>query len=294
VNFCGERRSNETQASKTDLEALLARKSEGKESKLSYNGNLLTENRNGLIVDAEVFQANGTADRDAALIMLEKPPGTQPVTVGGDKGFDTQGFVAECRNLRLTSMRRGRLSRHGYFEERVRHISRAISDETGMPLAERSDNRGKAESDDDRLGQILLSGIGQQSLQCGRHPSGGCVGDKHDAPRPGYLRFTEAPLNFSVWVGPVTTPNRDPFVDASVSLFREPDAGNLPVRFDEREQKPGPSQTGLRRRRESFINGHRETKATARFSTLLAPAPATSIQRGQRGNPPASLVFLNS
>src|SRR5579862_4895207 len=89
VNFRGERRSNETHASKTDPEALLARKGEGKESKLSYCGNLLVENRNGLIVDAEVFQANGTAERDGALVMLEKLPGGQAVTVGGDKGFDT-------------------------------------------------------------------------------------------------------------------------------------------------------------------------------------------------------------
>ena len=48
-----------------------------------------------------------------------------------------------------------------------------------------------------------------------------------------------------------------------VCLFREPDAGNLPVRFDEREQETGPSQTGLRRRRESFVSSHREAKATA-------------------------------
>ena len=102
MNFRGERRSNETHASKTDPEALLARKGEGKESKLSYTGNLLVENRNGLIVDVEVFQANGTAERDAALIMLEKLPGRQPVTVGGDKGFDTRDFVKECRNLRVT------------------------------------------------------------------------------------------------------------------------------------------------------------------------------------------------
>jgi transposase len=102
VNFRGEQRSNQTHASQTDPEALLARKGEGKESKLSYCGNLLVENRNGLIVDAEVFQANGTAERDAALVMLEKRPGTQALTVGGDKGFDTRGFVAECRNLRVT------------------------------------------------------------------------------------------------------------------------------------------------------------------------------------------------
>jgi transposase len=102
VNFRSEKRSNETHASKTDPEALLAKKGEGKESKLSYTGNLLVENRNGLIVDAEVFQANGTAERDAALVMLEKLPGRQAVTVGGDKGFDTRDFVKECRNLRVT------------------------------------------------------------------------------------------------------------------------------------------------------------------------------------------------
>jgi transposase len=101
VNFRGEQRSNETHESKTDPDALLARKGGGKESKLSYSGNLLVENRNGLIVNAEVFQANGTAERDAALLMLEQIRGTKLVTVGGDKGFDTFGFVEECRNLRV-------------------------------------------------------------------------------------------------------------------------------------------------------------------------------------------------
>ena len=102
VNFHGEKRSNDTHESKTDPESQLARKGPGKEAKLSYSGNLLVENGNGLIVDAEVFQANGTAEPDAALVMMEKLPGTKAVTVGGDKGFDTRGFVAECRNLRVT------------------------------------------------------------------------------------------------------------------------------------------------------------------------------------------------
>ena len=61
VDFHGETRSNETHASKTDPEAKMARKGKGKEAKLSYNGNLLVENRNGLIVNTEVFEANGTA-----------------------------------------------------------------------------------------------------------------------------------------------------------------------------------------------------------------------------------------
>jgi transposase len=102
VNFHGEKRSNDTHESKTDPESQLARKGPGKEAKLSYSGNLLVENGNGLIVDAEVFQAKGTAERDAALVMMEKLPGTKAVTVGGDKGFDTRGFVAECRNLGVT------------------------------------------------------------------------------------------------------------------------------------------------------------------------------------------------
>src|SRR5579872_2963874 len=88
VNFHGERRRNDTHESTTDADALLARKGNGKEAKLSYNGNLLTENRNGLIVNTEVFPANGLAERAAAMAMLEKIPGDQRVTVGADKGYD--------------------------------------------------------------------------------------------------------------------------------------------------------------------------------------------------------------
>jgi transposase len=102
VDFHGEKRSNQTHESTTDPDALLARKGRGKEAKLSYNGNLLTENRNGLIVNTEVFQAKGTAERDAALVMLEQIPGEQRVTVGADKGYDTKDFIAECRHLRVT------------------------------------------------------------------------------------------------------------------------------------------------------------------------------------------------
>ena len=113
VNFRGERRSNQTHASKTDPEAQMARKGEGKESKLSYSGDLLVENRNGLIVNAEVFVANGTAERDAALVMLEQIPGEKLVTVGGDKGFDTRDFVAECRHLGVTPHVAQNLKRNG-------------------------------------------------------------------------------------------------------------------------------------------------------------------------------------
>jgi hypothetical protein len=80
----------------------LARKGKSKEAKLSYNGNLLVENCNGLIVNTEVFEANGTAERDAALVILEQISGTRHVTVGGDKAYKTADFVAECRNLKVT------------------------------------------------------------------------------------------------------------------------------------------------------------------------------------------------
>src|SRR5271167_3838328 len=102
VNFRGERWSNETHESKTDPDAQLARKGEGKEAKLSYSGNLLVENRNGLIVNAMVWEANGRAERDTALVMLEQIAGTKRVTVGGDKGFDTADFISECRHMQVT------------------------------------------------------------------------------------------------------------------------------------------------------------------------------------------------
>jgi transposase len=102
VDFHGQERSNETHESKSDPDALLARKGKGKEAKLSYNGNLLVENRNGLIVNAELLQANGRAERDAALLMLEQVPGDSRITVGGDKGFDTAEFVDQCRHMNVT------------------------------------------------------------------------------------------------------------------------------------------------------------------------------------------------
>lgn len=102
VDFHGESRSNKTHESTTDPDALLARKGNGKEAKLSYSGHVLMENRNGLVADVEVLQAHGTAERDAALVMMESIPANQLVTVGADKGYDTKDFVAEARNLKVT------------------------------------------------------------------------------------------------------------------------------------------------------------------------------------------------
>jgi transposase len=113
VDYRGQKRSNETHESKSDPEAQMARKGAGKEAKLSYSGNLLVENRNGLIVSSRVWEATGTAERDAAMAMLQEVPGTDRVTVGGDKGFDTAEFVRECRNLGVTPHVAQNLGRRG-------------------------------------------------------------------------------------------------------------------------------------------------------------------------------------
>jgi transposase len=139
VNFHGERRSNDTHESTTDPDALLARKGNGKEAKLSYNGNLLTENRNGLIVNAEVFQANGTAERDAALVMLEQIPSARRATVGADKGYDTKDFIAECRHLNVTPQVAQNVKRNGGSAidgRTTRHAGYAISQQKRKRIEE--------------------------------------------------------------------------------------------------------------------------------------------------------------
>src|ERR1700756_3986136 len=103
VNFHGERCSNATHESTTDPEARLARKGAGKEAKLCYSGNALMENRNGLLVDFQIVEANGTAERRTAIEMVDQNlPGTSRITLGADKAYDTAGFVTTCRALKVT------------------------------------------------------------------------------------------------------------------------------------------------------------------------------------------------
>jgi len=106
VDFHGEQRSNQTHQSTTDPDARLYKKSKGAEAKLSYLGHVLMENRHGLLVNTMVTQADGTAERDAALLMAwkttAKMPGTRRVTLGGDKNYDTQDFVTTARGMRIT------------------------------------------------------------------------------------------------------------------------------------------------------------------------------------------------
>jgi len=103
-NWHGQKRSNETHASTTDDQARLFRKSKGTGAVLCYMGHVLTDNRHGLVVNAQVTLATGTAERDAAAQMLFDAASVAPgsITVGADKNYDTAGFVGACRANRVT------------------------------------------------------------------------------------------------------------------------------------------------------------------------------------------------
>ena len=102
-DFRGEKRSNQTHASTTDPDAKLYRKGNGQSSRLCFMGHLLMENRHALIVDAELTQAGGTAEREAALAMLDRrKQRSKRVTLGADKAYDVAAFVADLRARRIT------------------------------------------------------------------------------------------------------------------------------------------------------------------------------------------------
>lgn len=103
VDFRGQPRSNRTHRSTTDPEALLARKSDAAPAKLCYGGHVLMEDRSALIVDMELTQADGRAERGAATQMLGRlPQRERRRTVAADKAYDTASFVASCRALQIT------------------------------------------------------------------------------------------------------------------------------------------------------------------------------------------------
>jgi len=103
VNFHGEKRSNETHESKTDPESKLYRKGKAQPAKLCFGAHALMENRNGLLVDFRIEEANGYAERDTALAMLaDNTQRSGGATVGADKGYDSKVFVDVCRSLGVT------------------------------------------------------------------------------------------------------------------------------------------------------------------------------------------------
>lgn len=123
-DFHKEKRSNKTHASTTDPDARLARKGAGKEAKLAYHGHLLMENRHGLIVAARLTAASGTAEPAAALDMLAEIAGSHRITVGADKGYDTERFVTEARALNVTP-----------------HVAQNINDHRGSNIDARTTGR---------------------------------------------------------------------------------------------------------------------------------------------------------
>ncbi len=100
-NFREEKRSNETHASTTDPDARLYRKGNGRESRLCFMGHVLMENRNGLAVDAVLTRATGTAEREAALTMLDRRR-RRRITLGADKAYDVADFVKALRQRGVT------------------------------------------------------------------------------------------------------------------------------------------------------------------------------------------------
>jgi transposase len=129
VDFHGEKRNNKTHESTTDPDARLFRKSQGSEAKLSYLGPVLMENRNGLLVQTFLTEANGRAERDAAMLMAEAIPAGKRVTMGGDKNYDTQEFVGELRGMNITPhVAQNNTNRRSAVDERTtRHAGYELS-----------------------------------------------------------------------------------------------------------------------------------------------------------------------
>jgi hypothetical protein len=104
VDFHGQKRTNATHRSRTDPESKLHRKGKGKEAKLSHMGHALGENRHGLIVNIVVTEANGTAEREAALALLDETEtthGLKPKTLGADKGYDDGQFLQDVEERKI-------------------------------------------------------------------------------------------------------------------------------------------------------------------------------------------------
>jgi len=131
TNFHGQKRSNDTHESTTDPDARLYKKSYGKESHLAYLGHALVENRNGLIAAAMVTQADGYAEREAALLMLQdkQKERSRRITVGADKAYDTKDFIVATRQLNVTAhVTKNQKGRRSNLDRRTtRHPGYAIS-----------------------------------------------------------------------------------------------------------------------------------------------------------------------
>ena len=163
VDFHGQKRSNATHASVTDPEARLYKKSPGSGAVLCFMGHTLMENRNGLIVQAQVTQADGHAERKAALEMIHRhsPGSTRRLTLGADKGYDSADFVANLRQACVTPHVAGK-SRHSAIDGRTtRHPGYAVSQRRRKKIEEPF---GWAKTVGN-LAQTMLRGVNRLSAQ---------------------------------------------------------------------------------------------------------------------------------
>lgn len=135
VDFHNTRRSNLTHASTTDPDARLARKGDRQSTRLCYAGHALMENRSGMITDILITQATGTAERAAAIEMIDRRGAQHRITLGADKGYDTQDFIDDLRERNVTphvaqhtNRRRSRVdartTRHPGYDESQRKRKR--------------------------------------------------------------------------------------------------------------------------------------------------------------------------
>ena len=126
IDFRGKKRRNETHQSTTDPESRLYRKGNGRESKLAFMGHTLMENRNGLIIDAEVTEANGVAEREAALRMLQRQD-IRRGTLGADKGYYARDFVKTVRDRGVVPHVAAYGNRRALDHRTIRHETYRVS-----------------------------------------------------------------------------------------------------------------------------------------------------------------------
>jgi hypothetical protein len=159
----GETWSNATHASVTDPQARLYRKAKGRPAQLCYMGHALTENRHGFVVATEFTHADGTAERRAALAMIERasPGSTRRITLGADKGYDDRGFVAKLRKMCVTPHVAAK-SKHSAIDARTtRHAGYATS-QRKRKLVEEPFGWGKTVGP---IAKTMLRGLGRVGAQ---------------------------------------------------------------------------------------------------------------------------------
>nr|WP_283103198.1 IS5 family transposase [Acidithiobacillus sp. S30A2] len=126
-DFRGQKRSNDTHASITDPDCRLYKKAPGDASRLAYLGHVLMDNRHGLIAGEQVTTADGTAEVDAALQLMDELGGSQRITLGADKGYDRHGFVQDLRNRNVTPHVARKCKGSAVDGRTTRHVGYSIS-----------------------------------------------------------------------------------------------------------------------------------------------------------------------